>query len=65
MNEKILKKISAINVKILQQEKLLKHYIENGWEYHEDTTNIKAKIYCYKSEAEMLKKQVHKVLSFV
>jgi hypothetical protein len=56
MKERILKKVSMFYVKILQQEKLLQHYIDNGWEYHTDTSNIKTRLYCYNFEVEQLKK---------
>ncbi len=56
MREKILKKISMLYVKILQQEKLLKHYIDNKWALHEDTAAIKTRLYCFKFEVEQLKK---------
>jgi hypothetical protein len=56
MEERILKMASMFNVKILQQEKLLKTYIDRGFEYHDDTATIKTKLYCYRFEAEQLKK---------
>ena len=56
MKERILKKISMYNVKILQQERLLQYYIERGFEYHDDTSLIKTKLYCYKEDVSRLKK---------
>ncbi|NVO09245.1 MAG: hypothetical protein HXX16_04710 [Bacteroidales bacterium] len=56
MKVKILKKISMFNVKILQQEKLLKHYIDSKWEFHEDTFIIKTKLFDFRFEVEHLKK---------
>jgi len=65
MNERILKRISLISVKKLQQEKLLQYYIENGWEYHEDIIGINAKIFCYKSDIEQLRRHLNKQGQFV
>jgi hypothetical protein len=56
MREKILKKASMFYVKILQQERLLKYYVDNGWMYHDDTTVIKTRLYCFNFEVEQLKK---------
>ena len=56
MKEKILKKISMFNVKILQQERLLQHYIDSKWEFHSDTSVIKMKLYDFKFEVVHLKK---------
>lgn len=56
MKERILKKISMYSVKILQQEKLLQHYIDSGLEYHDDTASIKTRLYCYRHDVEQYKK---------
>jgi len=61
MNEKILKKLSLLYVKILQQEKLLKYYIDNGWEYHEDIIITRNRLYCYRYDVEQYKKQLKKM----
>lgn len=60
MKEKILKKLSLIYVKILQQEKMLKYYIDNGSENHEDIIITQNRLYCYRYEAEQYKKQLER-----
>ena len=58
MSEKILKRISLIYVKILQQERMLKYYIDNGWENHEDNIITRNRLYCYRDEVAQYKKQL-------
>jgi len=58
MKEKLLKKLSAINVKILQQEKLLKYYVDDEGDVKENSSKLIARKNNLKSLVEIYKKRL-------
>jgi len=58
MKEKLLKKLSAINVKILQQEKLLKYYVDYEGDVKENSSKLIARKNNLKSLVEIYKKRL-------